>query len=102
MLSELRTVVTRSLMMLRVEAAPQQAQQPPPPLPQMTETHPDPATGLNEMARPGLPIDDNTAPGASAGQAEDDWSKTSRNALCPCGSGKKYKRCHGSVATQRA
>ena len=23
------------------------------------------------------------------------WGKISRNALCPCGSGKKYKRCHG-------
>ena len=25
------------------------------------------------------------------------WSKTARNALCPCGSGKKYKQCHGAV-----
>lgn len=24
-----------------------------------------------------------------------EWSKTSRNAACPCGSGKKYKHCHG-------
>lgn len=23
------------------------------------------------------------------------WGKVSRNALCPCGSGKKYKHCHG-------
>ena len=23
------------------------------------------------------------------------WGRTSRNALCPCGSGKKYKYCHG-------
>jgi preprotein translocase subunit SecA len=28
----------------------------------------------------------------------DDWSKTPRNAPCPCGSGKKYKQCHGKVA----
>jgi preprotein translocase subunit SecA len=27
-----------------------------------------------------------------------DWAKTSRNAPCPCGSGKKYKRCHGADA----
>ena len=26
-----------------------------------------------------------------------DWSKTPRNAQCPCGSGKKYKMCHGRV-----
>ncbi len=24
-----------------------------------------------------------------------DWDKTGRNAPCPCGSGKKYKHCHG-------
>ncbi|MDG2033422.1 MAG: SEC-C metal-binding domain-containing protein, partial [Rhodospirillales bacterium] len=24
------------------------------------------------------------------------WGKVSRNAPCPCGSGKKYKRCHGA------
>ena len=23
------------------------------------------------------------------------WGKVSRNAVCPCGSGKKYKHCHG-------
>ena len=25
------------------------------------------------------------------------WGKTPRNALCPCGSGKKYKHCHGKL-----
>jgi preprotein translocase subunit SecA len=24
-----------------------------------------------------------------------EWDKTPRNAPCPCGSGKKYKLCHG-------
>ena len=28
----------------------------------------------------------------------DDWSRTPRNSPCPCGSGKKYKQCHGKVA----
>ena len=23
------------------------------------------------------------------------WDRTPRNASCPCGSGKKYKHCHG-------
>ncbi len=27
-----------------------------------------------------------------------DWSNTPRNAPCPCGSGRKYKVCHGSAA----
>jgi preprotein translocase subunit SecA len=25
----------------------------------------------------------------------DEWDKVGRNDLCPCGSGKKYKKCHG-------
>ncbi|GAB4011564.1 preprotein translocase subunit SecA [Nocardioides ultimimeridianus] len=28
--------------------------------------------------------------------AKDDFADIGRNALCPCGSGKKYKRCHGA------
>jgi preprotein translocase subunit SecA len=29
---------------------------------------------------------------------KDDFSKTPRNAPCPCGSGKKFKMCHGQSA----
>ncbi|MEO5723593.1 MAG: preprotein translocase subunit SecA [Ilumatobacteraceae bacterium] len=29
---------------------------------------------------------------------KDEWAKTARNAPCPCGSGKKFKLCHGSNA----
>ena len=29
--------------------------------------------------------------------ADDPYAGTARNALCPCGSGKKYKRCHGGA-----
>jgi preprotein translocase subunit SecA len=25
------------------------------------------------------------------------WGKVGRNELCPCGSGKKYKHCHGAI-----
>jgi len=46
------------------------------------------------------------APGAAAAPTKqgtivkraDDWSTTPRNAPCPCGSGKKYKQCHGKVS----
>jgi preprotein translocase subunit SecA len=40
-------------------------------------------------------------PGTSSAtltRSADDWSRTPRNAPCPCGSGKKYKQCHGKVA----
>jgi hypothetical protein len=30
------------------------------------------------------------------------WPKTGRNAPCPCGSGKKFKRCHGSIEAEAA
>jgi preprotein translocase subunit SecA len=26
------------------------------------------------------------------------WGKVQRNAPCPCGSGRKYKQCHGRLA----
>jgi preprotein translocase subunit SecA len=26
------------------------------------------------------------------------WGKVGRNELCPCGSGKKYKHCHGQIS----
>jgi preprotein translocase subunit SecA len=32
---------------------------------------------------------------ANAPVVKSEWDKTPRNAPCPCGSGKKYKLCHG-------
>ncbi|MCI4645850.1 MAG: preprotein translocase subunit SecA [Hyphomonadaceae bacterium] len=92
MLGDLRMMVTRALMGLRIEGTPQPAPQPVPPA-QMRETHLDPDTGVNEMAP--------DEPSQSVPQAEDDWSRTPRNAACPCGSGKKYKHCHGAIATEQ-
>lgn len=37
-------------------------------------------------------------PGGVAGAGKQNWGKTPRNARCPCGSGKKYKHCHGKIA----
>jgi hypothetical protein len=31
----------------------------------------------------------------SSASGSDDFSRVGRNDLCPCGSGRKYKRCHG-------
>jgi len=117
LLEELRATVTRSLMHIRVQqqAPPEQAQQRPAPaqMPQRPapaqmpvpqppkvpahETHLDPDTGVNEMD----PDDKSQPPGPELQQAEDDWSNTPRNSPCPCGSGKKYKHCHGALSTQR-
>jgi preprotein translocase subunit SecA len=59
----------------------------------------DPLTGENERNLGFIPD------GASAEQRQalptsalpDDWERTSRNAPCPCGSGKKFKHCHGAL-----
>jgi len=44
------------------------------------------------------------APSAASAEAEtmqpvvkSDWDKTPRNSPCPCGSGKKFKNCHGAA-----
>ncbi|GAA1501793.1 preprotein translocase subunit SecA [Nocardioides humi] len=34
--------------------------------------------------------------GGTVTNAGDEYADVGRNALCPCGSGKKYKRCHGA------
>jgi len=39
---------------------------------------------------------DNEVHSGSASGGDDEFSGVGRNALCPCGSGKKYKRCHGA------
>ncbi|MGH3031468.1 MAG: SEC-C metal-binding domain-containing protein, partial [Gaiellaceae bacterium] len=34
---------------------------------------------------------------ATSGQrVASEWDKVGRNDPCPCGSGKKYKKCHGA------
>ncbi len=37
-------------------------------------------------------------PARAAGSPSGGFPAVSRNAFCPCGSGKKYKRCHGATA----
>jgi len=106
LLNELRATVTRSLMHIRVQPPEEQQQRrpvppaaapAPAPAPQMRETHLDPDTGHNEMSE-----DDTPPPGPALHQAEESWASTPRNSPCPCGSGKKYKHCHGALTTQKA
>ena len=33
---------------------------------------------------------------AAAGGEDDEFAGVGRNSLCPCGSGQKFKRCHGA------
>lgn len=34
---------------------------------------------------------------ATDGDDQDSWGRVQRNATCPCGSGKKFKHCHGAI-----
>ncbi|GAA1791193.1 preprotein translocase subunit SecA [Nocardioides hankookensis] len=58
------------------------------------------AKGLERAAAPqnlsySAPSEDGEAEVVTAAAAEDEFSKVGRNDKCPCGSGKKYKMCHG-------
>jgi preprotein translocase subunit SecA len=48
------------------------------------------APGSPDQARPAAAKRRTTQP-----LVKDDWDRTPRNAPCPCGSGKKFKQCHG-------
>jgi preprotein translocase subunit SecA len=70
------------------------------PLPEMHAHHLDPRTGEDEMdgdtATLQRPVRND--PGVTMNPNDPStWGKTPRNALCPCGSGKKYKHCHGAL-----
>ncbi|WP_436796380.1 SEC-C metal-binding domain-containing protein [Actinospongicola halichondriae] len=43
---------------------------------------------------PPKPVEE-SAPASNTPVVKSDWDKTPRNAPCPCGSGKKFKLCHG-------
>ncbi|MEO0548876.1 MAG: preprotein translocase subunit SecA [Pseudomonadota bacterium] len=99
MLSELRLEVTRLLMNATIQP-PQPQPVPTRPQPQVFETHLDPDTGKNDQANTPQAVAEQ-APNAMVAQAEEDWSNTPRNAPCPCGSGKKYKHCHGLLTATK-
>jgi preprotein translocase subunit SecA len=82
-------------------------QQPEPEPPPMQYQHIDPATGENEYSFGPLAASAEvgllTAPSDLAVVDRDPqnpatWGRVGRNEACPCGSGKKYKHCHGQVA----
>jgi preprotein translocase subunit SecA len=50
----------------------------------------DPATALARMRESAQSVPPRASPASSA-------PKIGRNDLCPCGSGKKFKKCHGAA-----
>ncbi len=87
LLTNLRRAVTTQ--MLRVELVQEEA---PPALSGLEEHHLDATTGRDQIT--------GDAPLGRAVDPADQttWGHVARNAPCPCGSGKKYKHCHGAFA----
>jgi preprotein translocase subunit SecA len=111
MLDRLREAVTGQLMRVEIVTQPIAPQ-----LPEMEAHHIDPLTGRDEfadadpIARAGRALGISAesaaalaaAPAATAEPAVErdpndpsTWGKVGRNEPCPCGSGKKFKHCHG-------
>ncbi len=105
MLGNLRQVVTAQLM--RVELVREAAEAPPPRAPETIGHHLDATTGdddFNEgdfgdaalMTR--VVSERIVAPEDRDPDNPSSWGKVGRNEACPCGSGKKFKHCHGAFA----
>jgi len=96
LLAKMRTDVVRQLMHLQINV-----EQPPPPPkePQrITAHHINATTGEDEMAPAAGMV--RAKPMANAPVNPNDpstWGKVQRNAPCPCGSGRKFKHCHGAL-----
>ncbi|MGA0545488.1 preprotein translocase subunit SecA [Brevundimonas sp. VNH65] len=98
LLHELRQNVTRWLMTVEFRFAP------PPELemPEFQEIHLNPGTGENEMLNPASQNPEGQFTGDDRSRLPVEllpvgWERTSRNADCPCGSGRKFKHCHGAL-----
>ena len=99
MLDDLKQRVTAMLsgMQLQAEVPPE-----PPPLPPMFENHPEAVLEGADYSLGGQGGGELATLPARADRVLDPsnpatWLNTPRNAPCPCGSGKKYKHCHGRV-----
>jgi preprotein translocase subunit SecA len=98
LLFQLRHNVTRWLMTVefRFEAPPAMD------MPEFQEIHLSPGSGENQMANPGSQSPEARLMGDDRSRLPVDvlpvgWERTPRNSDCPCGSGRKFKHCHGSL-----
>ena len=99
MMAHLREAVTGQLMRVEIVQSPpaEEATK----LPYMEAHKVDPTTGEDEMAPALAPALVGNGNGAQMERNSNDpsrWGKVGRNELCPCGSGKKFKHCHGKFA----
>ncbi len=105
MLARLREAVTGQLMHVELAKQDEAPSLEAPELPPMEAHHFDPTTGEDEFALETANAGTNVQlarsrkPTASPNPNDPStWGKVQRNAPCPCGSGKKYKHCHGAYS----
>ncbi len=99
MLGNLRQAVTAQLM--RVEVVREAADAPPPEVIEGEGHHVDMSTGQDDFVRTDGDVGVMLASRTVAAEDRDPqdpstWGKVGRNEACPCGSGKKFKHCHGA------
>jgi preprotein translocase subunit SecA len=97
LISKLREAVTGQLMRVEIVQQPPDEQQS---LPYMEAHKVDPSTGEDEMSFASASLAPAFAGNGTVVADRDPndpttWGKVGRNDPCPCGSGKKYKHCHG-------
>jgi preprotein translocase subunit SecA len=92
LLARLRQAVSAQLLNIEIMERPPEQE-----LPEMHASHIDPATGEDD-AQPARLSSGTQPKGDRTSQNPKDWGKVGRNEPCPCGSGKKYKNCHGRFA----
>jgi preprotein translocase subunit SecA len=103
MSQRLREAVTSQLMRVEIVSAPPPEEQEN--LPYMEAHKLDPSTGEDEMNYPtgalvgavDAAVEERPAVNRNP-KDPTTWGKVGRNEVCPCGSGKKYKHCHGRYA----
>ena len=96
LLVDLRQSVTRWLMTVEFQFA---EPEPAPPPTGFTEIHLDPLTGENAARMGALPegLSPDQRQALPVSALPEGWEATGRNSPCPCGSGRKFKHCHGSL-----
>ena len=106
MLSRLRDATIAQLMRVEVseedpaQAIPEHAQ-----LPEMIGSHMDPFAAMDPSGAigpdslPPMQLENRTVVNPDERDPKDPstWGKVGRNEKCPCGSGKKFKHCHGAL-----
>jgi len=106
MLARLREGVTMLLSHIEIQVNAPEAV-PEPEAPREMETQHASIGQFGDAAQPAATSESPAAPAAPARRKAaaaldpndpSSWGKVPRNAPCPCGSGKKYKHCHGKLA----